>query len=136
MIIISILALLVSSDTSSPAHLMPVEEVAGSDQETAEIPDASSVTNKPPKEELSETLGSSSTVDYSSHVSLSSQLAPPLHPPAWNKGMKVLLGCKVSCVHHVVANGISLPTANPGAAIQQDNTTENEGKTRKTSIIC
>ena len=95
-----------SSATSSPAHLMPVEEVAGTDQTAAEILDVSSVTTK---QELSETPGSSSTVDYSSHVSLLSQLAPPLHPPAWNKGMKVLLGCKVSSMHHVVANGVPLP---------------------------
>lgn len=98
-----------------------------------EVPDVSvtMVSSNKPKEELGETLGSSSTVDYSSHVSLSSQ-----PQPAWNKGMKILLGCKVSQVHHMLHSMMPSPTANPGAAIQQDNTAENERQTRETSIIC
>ena len=64
----------------------------------AEAPDVSvAVSTNKPKEELGETLGSSSTVDYNSHASL------PSHPqPAWNKGMKILLGCKVSQVDHML----------------------------------
>lgn len=84
--------MLVSSATSSAVPMPTVEEVATTDQ--SEIPDVSvtMVTNKP-KEEMRETLDSSSTIDYNSHVSLSQ---PPIQPQPWSRGMKILLGCKVS----------------------------------------
>ena len=80
-----------SSGTTSAVNLPTVgEAVTISDQ--PEIPDVSvtMVTDKS-KEEPGETVDSSSTVDDNSHVTIS-------HTQPWSKGMKILLGCKVSHV--------------------------------------
>jgi len=80
----------------------------------SEIPDVSVTMVSKAKEELDDSHGSSST--FNSHASLS-QLPTPAQP--WNKGMKILLGCKVSDVHvSVWCVTCYVITANPGTTIQ------------------
>lgn len=83
-----------SSPTISTVHLPPVEETAPETDISVTM-----AVNKPKEEQqLGDGLGSSSTVDYNSHVSLSGSLSTQqqLQPHAWNRGMKILLGSKVS----------------------------------------
>ena len=89
-----IIVMIASSPTTSTVHLPPVEE--SSTGHTEAVPDVSVTiaTNEAKEEQLADGLGSSSTIDYNSHVSLSGSLST--QPHAWNKGMKILLGCKVS----------------------------------------
>lgn len=99
---------LVSSATSSTIHLPTVEEAATTTGSTgqSETLNAATVNNKPAKDEAGETFGSSSTVDHNSHVSLSQQQQQQQQP--WNKGMKILLGCKVGHVLLPSADGYGM----------------------------
>ena len=93
-----ITVMIASSPTSSMVHLPPVEESSAVDHTEPPADVVTVTTNKAKEEQLTDSVGSSSTVDYNSHVSLSggcSQSSQPA-PHAWNKGMKILLGCKVS----------------------------------------
>lgn len=87
-----------SSATSSTVPLPTVEEVTVTTTNQSEIPDLSvtMVSDKPKEEPFENTYGSLSTVN--SHVSLSQLTTQPTAQP-WSKGMKILLGCKVSHVH-------------------------------------
>ena len=83
-----------SSPTISTVHLPPVEETPPETDISVTM-----AANKPKEEQqLGDGLGSSSTVDYNSHVSLSGSLSTQQQqqPHAWNRGMKILLGSKVS----------------------------------------
>ena len=69
---------------------------------------------------------SASSIDHTSSVSI----ATPTQQQPWNKGMNILLGCKVSGnLSYSVGGGdmsCYVTAAHPRTAIQQDNTTTYE----------